>query len=69
MARTCQNCIAFDRENLQLPPQFSGDVRFPAQARCRRAPPPWPTVQDTDWCAQHMLRPSPLGTDQVDDGA
>lgn len=63
MPRTCETCAAFNREHLILPVRIEGTVRFPSTAQCRRLPPPWPVVEDTDWCGQWSPRQPALHED------
>lgn len=68
MPRTCASCAYFNRERLLTPVVVNAGTRFPATAQCRRTPPPWPVLQDTDWCGEHSPRPGAPASLQ-DDGA
>jgi hypothetical protein len=67
--RTCATCSAFDREHLVHHPIYHGQTRAPGMARCKAAPPPWPMVQDTDWCRAWALRPGATVITHEDNGA
>ena len=56
MSKNCGSCVAFDREHLIHHPQMLDGNRHPAVARCRRTPPPWQAVNDTDWCCAWQPR-------------
>ena len=69
MSENCANCAAFDREHLIHHQGYANGHRFPAVARCRKAPPPWPAVNDTDWCRSWERRPGAHVGLHQDDGA
>jgi hypothetical protein len=60
-SHVCRTCRAFNREQ-PIAPRLPG---VPVEAQCRRGPPPWTTVSETDWCLAHQPTRVPV----ADDGA
>lgn len=56
---TCRTCKAFNRAELEQPRTSNTTPR----AQCRRAPPPWATVAETDWCLAHQPTRVPVTDD------
>lgn len=59
----CRTCGAFNRGEPSVPRVHEHNL--PMQAQCRRGPPPWALVAETDWCLAHQPTRVPV----VDDGA
>lgn len=54
----CRNCRFFEKKEVEYMPQYgaSGGI-VPTtyeqiERRCKRFPPPWPSVLEDDWCGE-----------------
>jgi hypothetical protein len=64
---TCESCAGFNRQHLTAQPIVADGVEVhPAQAQCRRTPPPWQIVKTTDWCLGWTPRRTPLPNEDND---